>query len=214
MNHKLARLSVLALPLLMAAPAFAQDSQSAPAPSATLPPASPPDNAPLSAGTRSHSANTVNALPPAGTSGDLSPADKAFVQKAAQGGIAEVELAQLAQQKTSNADVKQFAQKMIDDHTPNNEQLVKLASAKGLTPPSEPNVMQQKMLAHLQTLDGAKFDRAYINGQIKAHTMMEKMFSAEESKGKDSDLKGFAEQTLPVIEQHLSMAQQLNKSGV
>jgi len=159
------------------------------------------------------SAPKAGTLPAESSGANLSAADRAFVQKAAQGGLAEVQLAQLAQQKTSNADVKQFAQQMIDDHTPNNEQLVKLAEAKGLTPPTEPNAVQQKTLARLQNAQGAKFDRAYIAGQVKAHESMLKLMRAEATSGTDSDLKAFAQQTSLVVEHHLSMARSLSKAG-
>jgi putative membrane protein len=153
-----------------------------------------------------------SALPHAGTT-TLSAVDQAFVQKAAQGGIAEVQLAQTAQQKTQSEQVKQFAQKMIDDHTPNNEQLVKLATTLGVTPPTEPDAMQQKMALRLETMSGSKFDRAYIHGQIQAHETMLKLFRNEAAHGQDPQLKSFAEQTVPVIQEHLSMAQQLRKAG-
>jgi putative membrane protein len=151
-------------------------------------------------------------MAPSAPAGALSSTDKHFIEKAAQGGIAEVQLAQLAQQKGESDTVKQFAQKMIDDHTPNNQQLVALATKLGDVPPTEPNAMQQKMMTHLQGLEGAKFDRAYITGQIKAHTAMLKLFQEEAKAGENEQVKAFAEQTVPVIQQHLSMAE-ADKSG-
>jgi len=182
MKKRFAYGAAVILPLLMIGVAGAQPA----APATPAPPA--PSAAPAS---------------PA----NLSAADKRFVTEAAQGGIAEVQLAQMAQQKTQDGTVKTFAQRMIDDHTPNNEQLVKLATEKGLTPPTEPNASQQRMMTHLQGLAGAKFDHAYLAGQIKAHQMMLKEFKQEAKNGTDPDLKAFATQTIPVIEQHLSMAE-------
>ncbi len=195
----------LMLPLALAAPAFAQQNPHA---ATALPPAAPPNaaSAPVPG------SNTVTPLPHEGTT-TMSPADEAFVQKAAQGGIAEVQLAQLAQQKTQSDSVKNFAQTMIDDHTPNNQKLVKLANSKGVTPPTEPNAMQQKMASRLEALSGQKFDSAYIKGQIRAHETMLKLFQAEAVTGQDPDLKAFAAQTTPVIEHHLSLAEQLRKAG-
>jgi putative membrane protein len=202
MKRSFLQTATLAAPLLFAVPALAQ---TAPA-SGALPPAAPPEVV------NRAGPSSAAALPQAGAA-NLSAADQAFVQKAAQGGIAEVQIAQLAQQKTASDQVKQFAQKMIDDHTPNNEQLVKLATAEGVTPPSEPNVQQQKMAQHLESLSGQKFDHAYIRGQIHAHMVMLKLFQAEASGGQDARLKAFAEQTVPTIQEHLSMAQQLQKAG-
>jgi len=196
--------TVVAMPLLFGGFAMAQN--------ATMPPAAPPAIA------ATPPVPPTNAMEPASpapmAAANLSPSDKVFVTRAAQGGLAEVQMAQLAQQKASSDDVKKFAQSMIDDHTPNNEQLVKLATAKGLTPPTDPNAMQQKMLTHLQGLSGAKFDKAYVKIQVKAHTMMLKDMRMEARSGKDSDLKNFADQTVPTVDHHLSMAQGLQKSGV
>jgi len=201
MKKYLACTVALAIPLLVAAPSFAQTaSGSAPTATSSLPPgaaATPPER--------------VEAASPTAGAAKLSAADKAFVTKAAEGGLAEVQMAQLAQQKTQTDDVKQFAQHMIDDHTPNNEALAKLAAAKGLTPPAMPSPTQQKMIGRLQGLDGGKFDKTYIAGQVKAHAAMLKAFQAEAKGGKDADLKAFAAQTVPTIEQHLTMAQGLEK---
>lgn len=193
----------LMMPLLMGGAALAQ--------TATPPPAAPAAVAPTPPVAPGSQREPTSTAPEAAAK--LSPSDKKFVEKAAEGGVAEVQMAQLAQQKADNADVKQFAQTMIDDHTPNNEQLAKLATAKGLTPPTDPNAMQQKMLTHLQGLSGAQFDKAYVKGQVKAHATMLKLFQTEAKTTKDPDLKSFAEQTVTAIEHHLSMAQGLQKSG-
>ena len=195
--------TAVAIPLLFCGFAMAQ--------TATTPPAAPPSVAAMPPVPPTSQVEPTSPAPTAAA--DLSVADKAFVMKAAQGGVAEVQMAQLAQQKASSDDVKKFAQSMIDDHTPNNEQLVKLATAKGITPPSDPNAMQQKMLTHLQGLSGEKFDKAYVKIQVRAHTMMLKEMRMEAKRGQDSDLKSFADQTAPTVEHHLSMAQDLQKSG-
>jgi len=198
MKKRFAYGAAVMLPLLISGVAGAQPA----APATPAPPGAmaPSDTAPGAPATPAPSAAPAS---PA----NLSAADKRFVTEAAEGGIAEVQLAQMAQQKTQDATVKTFAQRMIDDHTPNNEQLVKLATEKGLTPPTEPNASQQRMMTHLQGLSGAKFDHAYLAGQIKAHRMMLKDFKQEAKNGTDPDLKAFATQTIPVIEQHLSLAQ-------
>lgn len=190
LKKHLACTAALFLPLLMAAPAGAQPASSTAPPAAAA--EAPATTAPDVSGTA--------------TASDLSKADKRFVTTAAHGGIAEVQMAQLAQQKSQDATVKQFAQTMIDDHTPNNQQLVQLATSKGLTPPTEPDASQQKTIAKLQGLDGAAFDKAYMAAQIKGHTAMLKAFQIEAKGGKDADLKAFAAQTTPVIQKHLRMA--------
>jgi putative membrane protein len=197
--------TMLAVPLLFGGGAWAQSAS-------TMAPAAPSAVAPTPPVAPAPQAEAKSPAPE--SAAHLSAADKAFVEKAGQGGIAEVQMADMAEKNADNADVKSFAQTMIDDHTPNNQQLANLATAKGLTAPTEPNAMQQKMMTHLQGLNGAAFDRAYINGQVKAHTMMLKLFRMEAKTTKDPDLKYFATTTASVVEHHLSMAQGLQKSGV
>ena len=196
MRPNLFRSAAFILPLMTASAALAQ---TAAAPAAATPPAP------------AMTASPAMTAPPAATApatpANLSKVDKEFITKAAQGGTAEVQMAQLAQQKSQSASVKQFAQGMIDDHTPNNQKLTDLATSKGVTAPTEPSAAQQKMLARLQTLDGAKFDHAYMSGQVKSHQTMLKLFEHEATNGKDTDLKSFAESTQPTIQKHLTMAQ-------
>jgi putative membrane protein len=143
----------------------------------------------------------------ASTPADLSAADRKFIDKAAVGGLAEVQVAQLAEQKTENPAVKAFAEKMIADHTPNNEQLVKLAESKGVTPPTELDAMHEKQMTKLQSLSGKRFDTTYLKGQEKDHALMLKTFEAEVKNGQDPDLKQFAQTTIPVIEAHEHLAE-------
>ncbi len=190
MKSNLFRSAAVIFPLLTTG-AFAQ---SAMAPAAATAPGAP-------------ASTMAPATPTPSSTADLSKADKEFVTKAAEGGAAEVQMAQLAQQKSSDASVKTFAQAMIDDHTPANAKLASIATSKGLTAPTEPSAAQQKMMAKLQGLDGAKFDHAYIAGQVKSHQTMLKLFEHEATNGKDTDLKAFAESTQPVIQKHITMAQ-------
>ena len=195
MNKTIAWATALAIPFAMSS-AFAQTA----APTNTGPAMSP--HAGMAPGGSMASSSTAN----------LSAGDKKFVEKAAIGGMAEVQLAQLAQQKSQDPAVKDFAQHMIDDHTPNNDQLMKLASQKGVTPPAELDTMHQSEMSKLQALDGKKFDRAYLKGQVRDHEAMLKTFQAESTNGKDTDLKAFADQTVPTIQKHITMAQ-APKSG-
>ena len=217
MNKKTAWVAALALPMLMSVGAQAQPaaapgttvpnaapggiSAGAPAPAMRAPgntgPASPAQ--PSSAGVNANSATSAGPT-------TLSAADKKFVIKAAIGGMAEVQLAQLAQQKSQDEKVKTFAQKMIDDHTPNNAELAKIATGKGMTPPTELDAMHQKEMSKLQALDGAKFDKMYLRGQEKDHLAMLKSFQMEAKSGRDADLKSFAQATIPTIESHEDMA--------
>jgi putative membrane protein len=190
MNTKSLWAAALALPLL----ATAAEAQQATTTPLTPGAAAPSTMAPATADTSTSPA-------------DLSAADRKFIQKAAVGGMAEVQVAQLAEQKTQDPTVKAFAEKMIADHTPNNEQLVKLAQSKGVTPPADLDSMHQKQMTKLQSLSGKKFDTTYLKGQEKDHELMLKTFEAEAKNGHDPDLKQFAQTTIPVIEEHEHLAE-------
>jgi putative membrane protein len=137
--------------------------------------------------------------------------DKKFAMTAAMGGMAEVEMARLALTKASSEPVKQYAQKMIDDHTAANAELMQIASMKNITLPTAPDVKMRAMMAKMEKLSGAEFDRQYIMmAGSKDHMKMEKLFRDESMKGKDADLKAFAAKTLPVVQMHLQMARDIH----
>lgn len=139
-------------------------------------------------------------------------ADRSFLENAAQGGLAEVEGSKLAEQKASSADVKSFAARMIKDHTMVNEELTKLASSKGYTPPNEPSVAQRTELKGLSALDGERFDKMYSSRiGVAAHEKTVKLFQEAAKNAKDPDIKAFAAKHVPDLEQHLQMARDLNK---
>jgi putative membrane protein len=146
-----------------------------------------------------------------GSTGSVSSSDRKFAMTAAMGGMAEVEMARLALTKASSDAVKQYAQKMIDDHTPANAELMQIASSKGLTLPTAPDAKHRAMMAKMEKLSGAAFDREYVMmAGHKDHEKMEKLFRDESMRGRDADLKAFAAKTLPVVQQHLQMARDLH----
>ncbi len=139
----------------------------------------------------------------------LAAADASFIQTAAQGGMAEIQMGQLADQNSSSPRVKAFADQMIKDHTAGDAQLKQIATAKGAVMPAGPNDDQQKMMATLQGEKGRKFDHDYVAGQIAGHQAMLEAYQTEAASGTDTDLKSFAAQTVPIVQQHLTMAQKL-----
>jgi putative membrane protein len=140
-------------------------------------------------------------------SSTLNSSDQKFVKEAAQGGMAEVELGQLAVEKASNPDVKQFGQRMVDDHSKANDKLKEVASTKGITLPTEPNAKQKATKARLSKLSGEQFDKAYMKDMVKDHKEDVAAFQSESNSGKDSDIKNFASQTLPTLQDHLKNAE-------
>jgi putative membrane protein len=139
----------------------------------------------------------------------LSPADKRFVDKAAEGGMAEVELGQLATQKAASEDVKKFGQRMVDDHSKANDQLKELASSKGVNLPSGLDAKDQATKERLSKLSGEQFDHAYMQDMVKDHTKDVAEFRHESTMAKDPDVKNFASQTLPTLQEHLSLAKSI-----
>jgi putative membrane protein len=135
-------------------------------------------------------------------------ADTLFVMTAAQGDLYEITSSQLALEQAESQEVKDFAQMMIDDHTATTEQLTAIAGELGVTPPTEPNPMQQFMLVYLQGLQGADFDTAYMRQQVVSHAAAVEAFTTAASGGAQNEsLVAFANENLPTIEQHLTMAQ-------
>lgn len=143
--------------------------------------------------------------PISSSSATISKADNTFATKAAQAGTAEIADAKIALQKSSRQDVKDFAQRMVTDHTKAADQLKSIASSENITLPTGEASADQKGTDALQKLSGAAFDRTYIQGQRKAHKQAVALFTTESQKGKDDQLKTFAAQTLPMLQDHLKM---------
>ena len=135
--------------------------------------------------------------------------DTDFVQKAAMGGMAEVEASQVAQDKASKDSVKQFSAKMITDHTKANDELKQIATGKGMTLPAAPDAAHQKAKAKLSAMSGTGFDKAYKAQMVADHQKTVALFQKESSSGKDAELKAFATKMLPDLKEHLKMAQAL-----
>ncbi len=133
--------------------------------------------------------------------------DATFVKKASCGGMAEVKAAETALQKASDANVKQFAQRVVDDHAKANRELEDLASRKGWKVEKTIEEKHQKELDKLNGMSGQEFDKAYMDCQLKAHEEAVKLFKQESKSGQDPDLKAWATKTLPTLEEHLRLAQ-------
>jgi putative membrane protein len=144
-----------------------------------------------------------------GQSSTLTAADRTFIKKAAEGGQAEVELGQLAGQKASSEEVKKFGQRMVDDHTKTNDQLKQLASSKGVNVPEMPNAKDKATKARLSRLSGEQSDRAYMNDMVTDHTKDVAEFRQESKSAKDPEVKNFASQTLPTLQDHLKEARNI-----
>ncbi|WPU95660.1 DUF4142 domain-containing protein [Mucilaginibacter sabulilitoris] len=137
--------------------------------------------------------------------------DSQFAVKAANGGMAEVELGQLAQEKSKDARVKSFGAMMVADHSKANDELKALATSKNITLPAAPGEDEQKLKADLSEKSGKDFDKAYIEAMLKDHQKDVKEFEDARSKVKDPDLLTFIDKTLPVLKKHLQHVETISK---
>jgi putative membrane protein len=141
----------------------------------------------------------------------VSTADKDFILAAAQGGMTEVKLGELAAQNGKRDDVKAFGQMMVKDHSAINDDLKALAAQKGVTLPDSLDAKHQGMVDKMAALTGSEFDNAYIAGMIKDHKADAKEFKAESAETKDADIKSFVDKSIPVVDGHLKRITAMKK---
>jgi putative membrane protein len=139
--------------------------------------------------------------------GTLKHADRSFVEKAAESGREEVEVARIAVERSTNADVKKFAQMMVDDHSKANEELASIAAAKNLKLKDK-----DKNENKWEKKDLKDFDRDFVKKMVSDHKKDVDLFSKESKNGGDAELVEFARKTLPTINKHLEAASELEKT--
>jgi putative membrane protein len=169
-------------------------------------------NSNTSSGMNSNTGQNMNAARGTGSgSSTLSSADQKFVTDAATGGMAEVELGRLAAQQGSSDAVKQYGQRMVNDHSQAHTELTKLASAKGVTLPTTIDSKTQAQITKMSQLSGPDFDKAYINGTVKDHQKVVTLYQKQTTSATDPDVKAYASKTLPTLQDHLQMATEINQ---
>jgi putative membrane protein len=150
--------------------------------------------------------------------GQMSPAAKAamadqgFAKEAAQGGMAEIKLGQLAQDKGSNESVKSFGARMVTEHSKAGDHLKEAATKEHIALPTELAAKDQSLYDYLSKLSGPEFDRAYAEDMVKDHRQDLQAFQREASRGKDDLIRGFASETIPMIQEHLNLAKEMHKA--
>ena len=151
------------------------------------------------------------AVPCAKAQTAIAMADTNFIMAAAQGGMTEVKLGELAAANGMRPDVKEFGKMMVKDHTAINDDMKALATQKGVTLPDRLDAKHQATVDEMSALAGAAFDDAYIAGMIKAHKMDAKAFKAESAATQDADIKSFLDKTIPIVESHLQHVTAMQK---
>jgi putative membrane protein len=138
-------------------------------------------------------------------------AQKKFLDEAIEGDLSEVKVGQLAQQNGESQDVKQFGQTLQQDHGQHLQQAQQMAQQMGVTPPTEPNAKQKRVYERLSKEHGARFDKAFARAMVTDHKQDIAKYEREaKSKG---PLSSFAQQTIPTLQKHLRMAEQIENKG-
>jgi putative membrane protein len=156
-------------------------------------------------GARNNPSNSTKA----DNGGKLTVSETSFVKKAAEANLAEIGLGKLAAERASSQDVKQFGQRMVDDHTKADDQLKQVASEEGVKLPDKLDKEDAATKARLEKLSGEQFDHAYMLDMVRDHTKDVSEFRTEAKTAKDPAVKNFASQTLPTLEDHLKQAKSI-----
>jgi putative membrane protein len=145
-----------------------------------------------------------------GATASLNREDQRFVKEAAAGGLAEVELSKIAQ-KSENPEVKNFADRMVQDHSKADQELVTIASSLGVDVPKALDAEHQRLSQKLAGLHGKAFDEEYMRAMVEDHNKAVMLFQGEERSDQNPELKQFAQKTLPILQTHQKMAQELSR---
>lgn len=140
----------------------------------------------------------------------LSKHDKEFIEKAAAGGMLEVQVGKLAESKAQDAEVKSFGSMLVTDHSAANDELKALAQKKGVTLPTDLPKKEQKTLDKLSK--SKQFDKDFAHDGVQDHKHDIKEFEKASKDAKDPDVKAFAAKTLPTLQKHLQRAEELEKA--
>ncbi|HLH38538.1 MAG TPA: DUF4142 domain-containing protein [Bryobacteraceae bacterium] len=140
-------------------------------------------------------------------SGSTKSSDLTFLRQAIEGNLAEIQTGQLAEKNASSQAVKQFAERMVTDHTNMLQQAKSVASEKGITPPTSPSAKDQATYQILAAKTGTAFDKDYMSQMLKNHNQDIAEFEKEANSGSDADIRALASKALPTLQEHLRLAQ-------
>jgi putative membrane protein len=158
------------------------------------------------------SAHVVPTADTSVASGELSRADKSFIEEAASGGLTEVEVGKMMAQRATHPGVREFAERLVKDHTQANEELRRIAANYGVSLPATPDAKHRAMVEKLANEKGAELDREFLRTfGVKEHQKDIKDFQKQAQSGDNGELKAFAAKTLPKLQEHQAMAQRLEQ---
>jgi len=139
----------------------------------------------------------------------LTAPEKQFLENAGRGGMLEVQLGNLATQKASSNDVKQFGERMATDHGQLGQKLQQLASNLNFTLPQDLKPEQQAVVSRLENLSGKAFDREYMKQMVNDHVKDISAFERAASQATNADIKQFVSEALPTLREHLKLAREI-----
>jgi putative membrane protein len=146
------------------------------------------------------------------TEAKASAAETAFMKKAADGGMTEVELGKVAEKNGQKENVKSFGSHMVKDHGKANDDLKSVAGKMNVTLPDKVSAKHQAKIDKMSKMSGDAFDAAYVKGMVEDHTTTVADFEKASGTVKNADLKKFIDDTLPVIKEHLKMAKEMQSA--
>lgn len=152
------------------------------------------------------------AVPRANAAMTVSTADQDFLLAAGQINLTEIKLGEYAAQNGKRDDVKAFGRRMVKDHTALNDNLKALAAQEGVTLPDSLDATHQKMVEKLTALTSSDFDKAYIADMFTGHRKAIRAFKTESDKTKDAEVESFADNSIPVLEEHLKLITTIKKA--
>jgi putative membrane protein len=140
--------------------------------------------------------------------GKLDRHDHAFLKKAAEINLTEIQLGQIAEKVSSDPNVKKLASVIIKDHQEANKSLERLAASKGVTLPTEPSIWEKRDISSLEKEQGDKFNKEFLTFNQKGHEKALALFEKESARTQDPDIKAWANKMVPSLREHLAMALQ------
>ena len=144
--------------------------------------------------------------------GKATASEKAFIKKAADGGMTEVELGQLAAEKGGSDEVKDFGNRMVKDHSKINDNLKEVAGKMNVEVPSKISAKHHATIEKMSAMSGAEFDKEYVKAMVKDHEMDVAEFEKAAKEVKNEDLKKFIEDSVPVMKEHLEMIKKFDQA--
>ncbi|MDB5958565.1 DUF4142 domain-containing protein [Ramlibacter sp.] len=151
---------------------------------------------------------------PARDASNIGRTDRKFIEAAAQSGLSEIALGQLAMQRARDPRVRDYARQLVSDHRAANARLQQIAAVRRLPLPGQPASDQPAELRELQRLSGDAFDQRFLDGMVRDHQKAVDLFNQEiKGRHEDGDLKNFAQTTVIILQRHYADAQQLRKAS-